>query len=157
MLTSLPHIAINTEATDPDLNPAYQARLQKLGVVQPNPTLSHSSTVNSPPHADPQHLSSSFQPSASAPSQSIFPSPSSNPAVSLLTARYRLAEEAEREFEEIGKRGAKGRQFVDVFTLKQVLVMRERGMVDGQIERTLELREGVVGRLGRTGVIGATG
>ncbi|RDL38802.1 Uncharacterized protein BP5553_03142 [Venustampulla echinocandica] len=147
--------AINTEAPDPDLNPAYQARLQQLGAVQPNPTLSNSSTFNSPASStNPQQEPSSFQPSASTPSQSVFPSASSNPAVSLLTARYRLAEEAEREFEEIGKRGAKGRQFVDVFTLKQVLVMRERGMMNEQIERTLELKEGVVGRLGRRGVVG---
>jgi hypothetical protein len=95
-----------------------------------------------------------FQPSASTPSQSVYPStnPKQNPAVSLLTARYRLAEEAEREFSEIGRRGAKGRQFLDVVTLRQVLVLRdEKGASASDIEGRLGLRQGVVGRLGPKG------
>lgn len=79
-----------------------------------------------------------------------------NPAVSLLTARYRLASEAEDEFAQTGKStAAKGRQFLDVITLRQILVLRdEKGFEAGEIERMLGLREGVVGRLGRRGVVG---
>jgi hypothetical protein len=78
-----------------------------------------------------------------------------NPAVSLLTARYRLAEEAEREFASLGRRGGEGRSFLDVVTLRQVLVLRdEKGLKGGEIERMLGLRSGVVGQLGRRGVVG---
>ena len=75
--------------------------------------------------------------------------------MSLLTARYRLAEEAEREFGQVGKAGAEGRQFLDVVTLRQVLTMRdEKGIGAAQIERQLGLKTGVVGRLGRPGLFG---
>ncbi|TVY25109.1 hypothetical protein LHYA1_G005964 [Lachnellula hyalina] len=147
---------INRDASDPD----FAARLQQLGPVQPNPTYSASSTFHAPsPPAtstntnttttSSSHASASstpqFRPSSSAPSQFIFPQASQNPAVSLLTARYRLAEEADREFESIGRRGARGRSFLDVVTLRQVLVLRERGVGEGEIEKRLELREGTVG------------
>ena len=62
-----------------------------------------------------------------------------------MTARYRLAEEAEREFGQVGKAGAEGRQFLDVVTLRQVLTMRdEKGIGAAQIERQLGLKTGVV-------------
>jgi hypothetical protein len=77
--------------------------------------------------------------------------------VSLLTARYRLAEEAEREFAETGRKDAQGRQFLDVVTLRQVLMLREGGTPAEEIERKLGLREGVVGRLGGRGVVGVAG
>tara|TARA_R110002060_G_scaffold52265_1_gene63201 strand:- start:162 stop:509 length:348 start_codon:yes stop_codon:yes gene_type:complete len=80
----------------------------------------------------------------------------SNPAVSLLTARYRLAGEAENEFARTGKStAAEGRQFLDVLTLRQILVLRdEKGVEAGEIERSLGLKKGVVERLGRRGVVG---
>jgi hypothetical protein len=67
-----------------------------------------------------------------------------------------LAEEAEKEFESIGRRGAQGRSFLDVVTLRQVLVLRDKGVEEGEIERRLELREGTVGRLGGKGVVSAS-
>lgn len=75
----------------------------------------------------------------------------------MLTARYRLAADAEKEFENTGRKGAKGREFLDVTTLRQVLVMRGRGMSEVQIEETLELGKGVVRRLGGRGVVEAAG
>ena len=81
-----------------------------------------------------------------------------NPAVWLLTARYRLAEEAEREFSRLGKGGGEGRGFVDVVTLRQVLVLRdEKGLEGAEIERKLGLKRGIVGLLGRRGVVGVGG
>lgn len=81
--------------------------------------------------------------------------PGQNPAISLLSARYRLAEEAEREFAQMGKESQRreGRQFLDVTTLRQVLGMREAGVQAGEIERNLGLKGGVVARLGRRGVV----
>lgn len=74
--------------------------------------------------------------------------------MSLLTARYRIAEEADEEFANIGRKGAKGRRFIDVQTLRQVLVLRGEGMRGGEIEERLGLAKGVVGRLGKEGVVG---
>ena len=77
--------------------------------------------------------------------------------MSLLTARYRLAEEAELEFSNIGRKGSEGRQFLDVVTIRQILVLRdEKGLGEGEIERRLGLRKGVVGRLGRKGLVEAS-
>jgi hypothetical protein len=178
--------AVESDTQDPTLNnPGLLARLQTLGPVQPNPTFSNSSTFNQrPPLHNPANphirkqnsslpshsqqashdpsLSAAFIPSASAPSQSIFPhsqqtqhqNQRQNPAVSLLTARYRLAEEAEKEFGNIGKSGGQGRRFLDVVTIRKVLDMRDEGVPSGEIERRLELRKGVVGQLGRRGVVG---
>ncbi|KAG9237466.1 hypothetical protein BJ875DRAFT_519888 [Amylocarpus encephaloides] len=147
-------LEVENHAADPQMDSilnsrALNRRLQQLGPVQPNPTQSNSSTFNTPSHHQ-DHISA---PTSSS-NQQIFPSPSGNPAVSLLTARYRLAEEAEREFEGIGKRGGEGRSFLDVGTLRQVLILRDKGMGEGDIERALELKGGVVGRLGRRGVVG---
>ncbi|KAH9223204.1 hypothetical protein DL95DRAFT_431812 [Leptodontidium sp. 2 PMI_412] len=171
--------ATTADPSDPD--PALNARLKTLGPVQPNPTHSNSSTFHShsastSSFTDPSLSATQFRPSRSNPLQTIFPTsttsnPNSNypgtgtnsdarsgtnPAVSLLTARYRLASEAEDEFAQTGKStAAKGRQFLDVITLRQILVLRdEKGFEAGEIERMLGLREGVVGRLGRRGVVG---
>ncbi|EPE30270.1 hypothetical protein GLAREA_12993 [Glarea lozoyensis ATCC 20868] len=152
--TGVRDASIHNDASDPQLSPAYAARLARLGPVQPNPTQSNSSTFNSSPHSHPETsttTSSSFQPSASTPSQSIFPSPAQNPAISLLTARYRLAEEAETEFEGLGRKGSKGRSFLDVSTLRQVLILRAKGMREGDIERALELKRGTWGGWGGGG------
>ncbi|PBP27407.1 hypothetical protein BUE80_DR001674 [Diplocarpon rosae] len=153
-------------AASVELDPALDARLKSLGPVQPNPTQSNSSTFHGPPPRagpDPTLPSAAqFQPSASSPQQSIYPprspsgpAPRANPAVSLLTARYRLAAEAEREFARTGKSSAEGRRFLDVYTLRQVLVLRdEQGLEARQIERSLGLGEGVVAQLGRRGLVG---
>jgi hypothetical protein len=176
MLTLWVSVVIERDSSDPDL--LLNARMRQLGPVSPNPTMSNSSTFNTsshlraPPdrfsHPSPSHshtqssTAPQFQPSASNPEQSIFPTGNNaggreNPAVSLLTARYRLAEEAEREFASIGRKGSEGRTFLDVVTLRQVLVLRERGVEEGEIERKLGLGRGVVGRLGRRGVVGVGG
>ena len=77
--------------------------------------------------------------------------------MSLLTARYRLAEEAEQEFANTGRKGTAGRQFLDVITIRQILVLRdEMGVSARDIERQLGLRDGVVARLGRRGVVSAS-
>ncbi|KAL2076015.1 hypothetical protein VTL71DRAFT_958 [Oculimacula yallundae] len=152
--------------------------------TQSNSSTFHSHSTSTSSFADPSLSASQFQPSKSNPMQTIFPSSQgpphsrssgsgsgsgsedyglggsgasgSNPAVSLLTARYRLASEAEIEFAQTGKStAAVGRQFLDVLTLRQILVLRdEKGVNEGEIERELGLRRGVVGRLGRKGVVG---
>lgn len=55
---------------------------------------------------------------------------------------------------EAGRRGHEGRQFLDVYTIRQILTMRdERSRSAGQIEKALGLKRGVVERLGMQGVV----
>ena len=69
-----------------------------------------------------------------------------------------MAQEAEEELEGLGRRGAPGRRFLDVVTIRQVLIMRdELQKRDTEIERQLGLRSGVVRKLGPKGVVGAAG
>jgi hypothetical protein len=145
---------VNTDEDSQGLDVALNARLSQLGPVQPNPTYSHSSTFQSS-FSSPAE----FRASSSNPAQTIYPTSAStqssrpNPALSLLTARYRLAEEADQEFAGLGRKGALGRQFLDVFTIREMLVLRdEKGVEPAEIEKKLGLRNGVVGKLGRKGL-----
>ncbi|KAI9817375.1 MAG: hypothetical protein M1832_004682 [Thelocarpon impressellum] len=84
----------------------------------------------------------------------MFPDPSTNPAITLLQARSRLAKEAEKEFLEAGRSNHAGRHFLDVFLLRQILVLRdEKGVAAEEIERRLGLQRGVLDRLGPKGVV----
>ncbi|OQO03737.1 hypothetical protein B0A48_10402 [Cryoendolithus antarcticus] len=144
--------AINSDASDPHFStpptqnletsdPSFARQLRSLGAVQPNPTLSESSTFN------PQFPSSSSAPSTSQPPRAT------NPALLVLEARARLQAEADREFLEAG-RGKAGRQFLDAYTIRQILVMRDgQGKSGAEIEKKMGLKAGVVGRLGKRGVV----
>lgn len=125
--------AINLDASDPD----FAQSLRQLGPVQPNPTLSPTSAFN--------------------PGQEIrstAPNPRSNPALAVLDARARLQDEAEVEFMDAGRRGHDGRQFLDVYLIRQILTLRDqRGRSPAEIERQLGLKKGVVERLGARGVV----
>jgi hypothetical protein len=73
----------------------------------------------------------------------------------VLTARSKLQEEAEAEFMESGTRGHAGRQFLDVYTIRQILTLRdEKNQSAAAIEKKLGLKPGVVARLGGAGVVG---
>ena len=55
---------------------------------------------------------------------------------------------------EAGRRGHSGRQFLDVYTIRQMLTMRdEQGKSAAQIEKRLGLKAGAVERLGVVGVV----
>ena len=72
----------------------------------------------------------------------------------VLDARSRLQGEADKEFRDMGKRGAEGRQFLDVLTIRQILILRDqRGESNEKIEKMLGLKRGVVDRLGPNGVV----
>lgn len=53
--------------------------------------------------------------------------------------------------------GGDQRSFLDAVTLRRVLVLRERGVAEAQIEKEMGLRGGFVGRLGRKGVVSPAG
>lgn len=131
---------INLDASDPD----FAASLRSLGPVQPNPTLSPTSAF---PHAGNPNTPQRVQ-------QPVMPDPRKNPAIAVLDARARMQDAADAEFAQAGKKGSTGREFLDVFTIRQMLVMRdERGRSAEEIERVLGLKKGVVDRLGPRGVV----
>lgn len=134
------------------LQPGLAERLRQIGVVQPNPMYSPSST------ASPTTTSSS-QPATTHEHSGgpVFPSPSNNAVLSALEARERLAREAEEEFESLGLSGGQGKRFLTSGMIRDVLVMRERGASDGEIENRFNLRRGVVRRLGPRGLVQPVG
>lgn len=72
----------------------------------------------------------------------------------VLTAREQLAKDAEAEFARVRYEGGGDRKFLDVMTVRQILMMRdEKKMADADIEQKLNLASGIVKRLGNKGVI----
>ncbi|KAK5686844.1 hypothetical protein LTR17_026797 [Elasticomyces elasticus] len=133
--------AINLDASDPD----FARSLRSLGPVQPNPTLSPSSAFPHP--GNPNNPSHDPRP--------LGPDPQKNPAIMVLDSRARLQDEADLEFQQAGRRGHEGRQFLDVYMIRQILVERDvKGRSAADIEKKMGLRKGVVERLGARGVVG---
>lgn len=93
--------------------------------------------------------------SPNQPHPQIFPDPSQNPALLVLQARERLQQEAESEFAKTSRSDNAGKRFLDVNTIRQILVMRDdKGFSEAEIERNLGLADGMVKSLGRKGVVG---
>lgn len=131
-LTTINGTVIDLDARDPH----FAASLRSIGPVTPQPTFSNSSAFNRPGQVP-----------------SVFPS-ASNPALLVVTARQRIAKAAEQEAEAFGRQSHAGREFIDALTIRQALSMRDRqGRSAEQIEQALRLKSGVVGRLGRKGVV----
>ena len=84
-----------------------------------------------------------------------FPNPLNNPALRLLEARSRIADEAEEELTRAGRRGFEGRKYVDVSAVQLALMRRARGDSDRGIEEAVGLRKGRLGALGPRGVVEA--
>ncbi|TKX20168.1 hypothetical protein C1H76_7669 [Elsinoe australis] len=159
---------VNLDASDPD----FARSLRTLGAVQPNPTMSPSSKFSdvlasksgarNPSEATPtepragsagSNFGDSIQRASGGPP--VGPDPRSNPALMILRARERIAEEAEREIGEMGRRGFEGRRFLDVGTIRQALSLRERGLGQEKVEGMLEVKKGTLDMLGRRGLVGA--
>jgi hypothetical protein len=128
---------INRDSFDPQ----FGAALRSIGPVKPSPTQSNSSIAQPWPE---QQLPGN---------QPIYPSHKNNPALLVVNARQKFAEQAEAEFEQYGRKGFGGRRFLDVTLLRQILTMRDlKGMSDSEIEQQLGLQKGVLLKLTR-GVI----
>ncbi|ETS81984.1 hypothetical protein PFICI_06986 [Pestalotiopsis fici W106-1] len=132
--------AITTDGGDPDhmTSPDFSQRLRQMGVATPNPTLSNSSIAT--PASPAQGVS------AQGPR---YPVASQNQTLTVLQARQRLEEQIELQQEN----PATGRNFADVGTLRQALVMKGLGVPNTDIEKRLRLRNGVVARIESGGVI----
>ena len=67
----------------------------------------------------------------------------------VLQARQRLQEEAEEELLNVGRKGFPGRRFADVSTVRQALLLRQKGEAEEDVERKLGLRKGRLSVLGK--------
>ncbi|KAI5922103.1 hypothetical protein F4810DRAFT_675509 [Camillea tinctor] len=143
--------AIQADSLDPDFdtdpltsNPAFSQRLRQMGVANPHPTLSHSSTVAPRP---------AHSPAPGPPNPNThYPEhrqQNQNRTLNALEARAAIQLRARAESED----PRAGRELVDVGILKQVLQMRARGAAPADIERKLRLKQGVVRRLGPESVV----
>ncbi|KAK6215333.1 hypothetical protein QIS74_08352 [Colletotrichum tabaci] len=119
----------------------FSSRLRQMGVVQPNPTFSPTSTAGPSPHAD---LIQNPGP--------LFPSTSRNITLGTLEARSRFQKQADAEFDGLGRISSEGREFLDLKTIVQMHLMRDNGHSSAEIEARLNLKKGVVARLGRPGI-----
>ncbi|KAI0171596.1 hypothetical protein BJ166DRAFT_623066 [Pestalotiopsis sp. NC0098] len=134
--------AITTDGGDPDhmTSPDFSQRLRQMGVATPNPTLSNSSTAS---HAvRPQPVPATQQ-------RPSYPIAAQNQTLTVLEARQRLEEQVELQQEN----PAGGRNFADVGTLRQALVMKGLGIPNTDIEKRLRLRNGIVARIESGGAI----
>ncbi|CAK7208415.1 hypothetical protein SBRCBS47491_000084 [Sporothrix bragantina] len=148
----------------------FADRLRQMGIVQPNPTYSPSST------AGPVHLpSSGARPTGGAEvrghdadilrqienHRKQYASPSSatrsavarpNTTLTVLEARRRIQDQAAADSESFAQNG---REFLSALTLRDALVLRSRGVDSAAIEKRLRLKPGVVARLGNLGLVEA--
>lgn len=141
----------------PDLD--FAARLHQMGVVQPNPTFSPSSTAGRDTHGDDADMLRQIRQHQ----QRYGPS---NPTLSVLAARRRIQAEQADEADGGGaaagpgatpSSAASGREFLSAPTIRDILVLRDRGVDAAAIEARLHLKPGVVARLGPAGLVAALG
>lgn len=89
--------------------------------------------------------------------QTVFPT-ASNPALLAVSARQRITEAAQQEMDRMARGEYTERQFLDALTIQQVLNMRDlQRMPPREIEKSLKLKEGTVGRFGSQGVVARAG
>lgn len=129
---------------DPDFSPSgFSSRLQKMGIVDPNPTYSPSSTAGPQLGGTPS--------SAAGP---VFPSAKNNTTLSVLEARSRLQQQAEEDLEAFNRAGNKAqRRFLDMRTLIDAIQLQDRGMSAAEVERKLGLAPNLLSKFGRPGVL----
>jgi hypothetical protein len=138
--------AIRADGIDPARPDAgFAERLKQMGIAQPNPTYSPSSTAF--PRPD--------EPTAQVPGPS-YPSSTNNTTLGVLEARRHLQQQADREFELRGKASSSGREFLDAGLIRKILILRQQGTPAADIESQFKLKKGVVNRLGPIGVVEAT-
>jgi hypothetical protein len=125
-----------------DVSAAFSSRLQHLGIVQPNPTFSPSSTA---------------RPVEGRGSRTTGPVFAENSTVSALEARQKLEQAVVTDFEQMGTASYQGREFLDVATIRKVLILRDSGVEPTAIESKLRLKPGVVGKMGPPGAVTAVG
>lgn len=144
--------AVEFDASDPVL----ASKLRQIGPVEANPYQSHTATQPQASRQSPKGLPAELAPLGQEPPPGLFPNAASmrnNPALLILQSRKRLQERAENEFNNIGRRGFEGREFMDVYMVTDALKMRQSGMSLVDIEKRLGLKNGMMAKLGERGVL----
>ncbi|PNY24874.1 Uncharacterized protein TCAP_05176 [Tolypocladium capitatum] len=137
-------VAIRADAMDPDFaSGGFSQRLHQMGIVQPSPIFSPSST------AAPRGSTTTPQ----APAAPIFPPARNNTTLSVLEARRALQQRAGEDLENMGRSGSQGRRFLDMRAALDAMRMRDRGVPSSDIEQRLRLEPGIMDRLGRHQVL----
>lgn len=138
---------IRADAMDPDAVAGdFSQRLRQMGVVQPNPTYSPSST------AFPHQISGGPNHPAGSPGLTFVPS-KSNPTLSALEARRQLQHQADAEFEGLGTSKTRGQRLVNMRTLVDALVLLDDGMPRDEVEQKLNLENELLEKLGGPGTL----
>ncbi|KAL7796815.1 hypothetical protein V8C37DRAFT_371558 [Trichoderma ceciliae] len=135
--------AIRADAMDPDFAPSdFSQRLHQMGIVQPNPTFSPSSTAS--PKLSPE--------SSAAPLGPLFPPVKRNITLSVLEARRRLERIADEDLENMGRDGGR-RRLADMRTLLDAVQLLNKGVPAADVEERLRLAPGLLGKLGPSGIL----
>ncbi|KAL6888085.1 hypothetical protein GGI43DRAFT_388156 [Trichoderma evansii] len=135
--------AIRADAMDPDFAPRdFSKRLHQMGIVQPNPTFSPSSTAA--PNFSPESLAVPLGP--------LFPPAKRNTTLSVLEARRRLERIADEDLEIMGREGGRSR-LVNMRTILDAVQLLNRGTPVADIEKRLRLTPGLLSKLGPAGVL----
>lgn len=135
--------AIRADAMDPDFPTGdFSRRLHQMGIADPSPTYSPSSFA-----------APNLGPSAAPSAGPTFAPSRSNPTLSALEARQRLQQEAERDFEAMGRASSGGRRFLDIRIVTDAMKMRDGGHADAEIEKRLGIQPGVLARLGPRNIL----
>ncbi|KAG9198246.1 hypothetical protein G6514_010336 [Epicoccum nigrum] len=143
-------------------DPAFASRLSTLGAVTPNPHYSATSRSQFDPQPQPQASRGRPHPGTDdllgdmmqAPPQPAFPDARNNPVLRVLEARRRIADEAEAELGNVGRRGFEGRKYVDAGVMTLALMRRAKGEPAARIESSLGIRKGRLAVLS-PGTVGA--
>ncbi|KAF9698710.1 hypothetical protein EKO04_002975 [Ascochyta lentis] len=136
-------------------DPAFASRLSSLGAVQPNPHYSPTSRSQFDPQPQSQRTSKHLLGDMmQAPPQSAFPDARNNPVLRVLEARQRIADEAEQEMSNVGRRGFEGRKYVDAGVIQLALMRQARGEPAERIEKGLSIKKGRLSLLS-PGTVGA--
>ena len=121
---------------------AFADRLRQMGVAQPNPIFSPSSKA-------PKFTNAST-------GDSQVPS-SSNATLNVLNSRRRLQARVDEESSDLASANSRGREFLDIGTIRKILTLRQQGEEAAKIELKLQLKPGVVAKLGPPEVLALHG
>ena len=115
-----------------------------MGIAEPNPTYSPSSTASSSQRPAANDISQPLGP--------IFPASKHNSTLSVLEARRAIQQQADEDFEALGRAGSPGRRFMDMRTLVDAMQLLDRGLSRSQVEQQLKLQPQLLDKLGPAGV-----
>jgi nucleotidyltransferase/DNA polymerase involved in DNA repair len=107
-----------------------------MGIVDPNPTFSATSTAYQP------HVNSL-----------VDGKPRQSPTLNALEARRQIQQAADEEMKLTRSVGSSGRRFLPIAIISQIITLQQAGHSAHEIEDQLKLSHGVVASLGKPGIV----